>query len=503
MMSCLSYELKNPITMKTIKILLLLVAFSTATFYSCSDENAIKNESSAQRSTALRTVLNKLKLENTVGPNRSAEVSTNPTTPMLCFEFVFPITFSYNDGTVITATSLDGLLDILNNESPNLYLSGVVFPFQVQTGGAVQTINDEADLIALIIQCGLPTFNDDLEHSYCFDIVFPIEAGSGWQVVTINSQQELNAYLNNPSNGSEASIIFPISVIEGNQTTVINNLYEFYDLVNSCNGNDCICTLEYLPVCVQTPNGVIEFSNTCFAMCAGYTQNDFMLCTPITECSITNLTAVPGACNTNGTYEMTINFNPGNTTAEYFEVWANDNNVIGLYPIASLPVTIPNYPVSLLGIPFGVVKVTINENNEQCVATQQFNLPNCGGTCICPTDVNPVCVQTATGLVEYTNACLAACDGFTPNDFVDCNPSTTQSFGELLGTCFQMNYPVSVQYQGAVQQVFSNGELLQYWNPANGSMPIMNYPIVVTFGNTMYTFVNQAAFESQIAISCP
>ena len=60
-MSCLSYELKNPITMKTIKILLLLVAFSTATFYSCSDENAIKNESSAQKSTALRTVLNKLK----------------------------------------------------------------------------------------------------------------------------------------------------------------------------------------------------------------------------------------------------------------------------------------------------------------------------------------------------------------------------------------------------------------------------------------------------------
>lgn len=48
-MSCLSYELKNPITMKTIKILLLLVAFSTATFYSCSDENAIKNESVHKR----------------------------------------------------------------------------------------------------------------------------------------------------------------------------------------------------------------------------------------------------------------------------------------------------------------------------------------------------------------------------------------------------------------------------------------------------------------------
>ena len=26
-----------------------------------------------------------------------------------CFEFVFPITFSYNNGTVISAASLDGL----------------------------------------------------------------------------------------------------------------------------------------------------------------------------------------------------------------------------------------------------------------------------------------------------------------------------------------------------------------------------------------------------------
>jgi hypothetical protein len=66
-----------------------------------------------------------------------------------------------------------------------------------------------------------------------------------------------------------------------------------------------------------------------------------------------------------------------------------------------------------------------------------------------------------------------------------------------------MFYPVSVQYQGAVQQVFSNGELLQYWNPANGSMPIMNYPITVNFANTIHTFANQEEFQNQITIFCP
>ena len=195
----------------------------------------------------------------------------------------------------------------------------------MQTGGAVQTINDEADLTALIVQCGLSTFNDDVQYSYCFDIDFPIQANSDGQVVTINSQVELNAYLNNLSNGSQADIIFPITVIDNNQTTVINNVYEFYDLVNSCNVNDCNCTLEYLPVCVQTPNGVIVYSNTCFAMCAGYTQNDFIVCNPTNACSITNLTTTVGTCNADESYALTIDFDYENTSATTFQVRNSSN----------------------------------------------------------------------------------------------------------------------------------------------------------------------------------
>jgi hypothetical protein len=487
--------------MKTIKFLLLLVAFSTATFYSCSDENAIKNETTAQNSIALRTVLNKLKLEYTVGPNRSAELSANPTTPMLCFDFVFPMTFSYSNGTIIAASNIDGLLAILNSESPDLYLSAVVFPFQVQTSGSVQTINDEADLIALILQCGLTTFNYDLQYSYCFDIVFPVQAGSAGQVFTINSQVELNAYLNNLSNGTEANIIFPITVIDNNQTTVINNIYEFYDLVNSCNDNYCNCYLEYNPVCVQTANGIVEYSNACFAQCAGFTQNDFIVCNPTNACSITNLTTTVGSCNPDGSYALTIDFDYENTSATTFQVINSSNQLVGTYQLSALPITIPSYISSDAAIPTDYLVVSISDT---CVASQQWMKPLCNVDCICTTEVNPVCVMMANGqIITYTNACLAQCAGYTQNDFVNCNPSTTQNFGDLLGTCFQMNYPVSVQYQGAIQQVFSNGELLQYWNTANGWMPIMNYPIIVTFGNTVYTFANQAAFESQIAISCP
>lgn len=468
---------------------MLLVAFSAATFYSCSDENAIKNETTAQKSIALRTVLNQLKRDNTAG--RSAVAATPPTA--LCFEFVFPITFSYNNGTAITASTLEGLLQILNNESPSLHLDGIVFPFQVQTNGAVQTVADEGDLIALIIQCGLPTFNDDLQFSYCFDIEFPIQIATGGQIVTIHSQTELNTYLTNPNSGVEAQIVYPISVINQNQTVVIHNVFEFYDIVNSCSQNECICTLEYLPVCVNTPNGTVEFSNLCFAMCAGYTQNDIVQCAVNPNCTITSPSAVVGDCTpTGGSYQLTINFE-ADTNANQFEVWTSGGTLLGTYQLGLLPLTL-NYPMSLTAIPTDYLTIRISET---CTETITWTKPNCN--CICTTEVLPVCVQTPVGIFTYGNACLAQCDGFTSADFVNC----TYNFGELLGSCFTINYPVYVQTAGALVTITNNGELLQYWQPTVGPMPIMNYPITVIFGNSIYTFANQAAFESQINISCP
>jgi len=400
--------------------------------------------------------LNKLKLENTVGPNRSAVVSATPPNPTLCFDFVFPITFSYNNGTAITATSLDGLLDILNNESPTLFLEGVVFPFQVQYGGAVHTINNEAELFSLIIQCGLPTFNDDLQHSYCFDIVFPINVASAGQVITIGSQQELDTYLSNPNN-TEANIIFPISIIDDNQTRVLNNVYEFYDIVNSCGENDCICTLEYAPVCVQTPNnGVIQFGNLCFAICAGYSQNDLVSCDPESTCEISNLWVQTGACNSDQTYSLTLSFTYANTTATTFEVRNSSNILVGTYNLTDMPLTISHYE-------------------------------------------NPANTPDDELHINLASNCTASVTWTKPV----CNPTTTHTFGQLLGSCFTIAYPVDVQYQGAIRRVFSDGELLQYWNPTFTQMPVMNYPIVVTFGNSTYTFANQAAFENQIHISCP
>ena len=488
--------------MKTIKLLFLVVALSVVTLHSCSDSDSIKSESTAQKSIALRTVLNELKNKNSI-----AGRGTNDDINSFCFEFVYPLTFSYNNGTAITAANFEGLIEILTNESPSLYLQGIVFPFQVHAQGALVTIADEEALTTLIQNCSFPTFNDDLSHSFCFDIVFPIsiEAATN-QFVTIDNLDELHAYLNNPGNGFEAQIVFPITVIRNNpqqsETIIIHSIYEFYQIVNSCSNNtQCICTLEYMPVCVRTANDeIIEFGNLCFAMCAGYTQSDLVACNSL--CSIGNLAVTVGNCNPNqGTYALTINFTTTDPNATEFEVVSSGGQHIGNYYVADLPVTIPNYPMSLTAIPTDNFTIKFSES---CTATKDWTKPFCNGVCTCPAVVDPVCVRTIDGnIVPYNNFCLAACDGYTQNDVVACDITPAYNFGQLLGTCFSINFPVQIQSQGVVVTANSNGEVLQYWQPTQGQMPSFNYPVTVTFGNSVYTFANQVAFEHQINTTCP
>ena len=235
--------------MKTLKILVLLV-LTSVTFNACSDSNPIENESTTQKSIALRTVLNEFKTSN----NLSGK--TDPSNGF-CFEFIYPLTFSYNNGTVISVGNPEGLIDILTNETAALYIEGIEFPFQVVTASDAITINNEEEFTALIESCGYDTFDDDLENTFCFDIVFPIQVQFNGQVTDVNSLEDLLNLVNGPNSNGEIEIVFPISVNYNNETVVVNTIYEFYDMTNNCNQGGCVCTEEYAPVCVQTPNGIV------------------------------------------------------------------------------------------------------------------------------------------------------------------------------------------------------------------------------------------------------
>jgi hypothetical protein len=492
--------------MKTVKIFLLVLAVLMG-FISCEDSNAIDSENNSQKSAALRTVLNELKLTNNIAGRSAARDSISNS---FCFEFIYPVTLTYSNNTEITIATFTGLIDVLTSETPNLYLSGIVFPFQVientlqnVTNTNTIIINNEAEFLTLIQNCNFNTLNDDLLQPLCFDFVFPIGFSANnatANTFAVNDLQELHNYLRlqlTNSSGYLQQMVFPISVISNNQTVVVNNLYELYQMINSCD-NPCICTQEYAPVCVQVrTDSIATYPNLCYAICDGYTQNDIVSCNPA-PCEISNLVSTVGSCNPSGTtFQLTINFTTSLPGATQFDVHNQMGVLVGTYNLSELPLTL-DYVTSTAGSDGLSVNLVGVKN---CTLSTTWFPPNCG--CVCPTNFAPVCVQTANGIVvQYGNSCLAECAGYTANNFVNCNPSTS-NFSTQLGTCFQIAFPVTVLYNGQTAIVNSNGELLQYWNGTD-AIPNLVYPITVTFINPAATFVfaSQADFQTQISSHC-
>ncbi len=104
-------------------------------------------------------------------------------------------------------------------------------------------------------------------------------------------------------------------------------------------------------------------------------------------CEIYDLVATPGPCNAVGGYSVVVNFqvhNPGNTS---FEVWASNNQYIGVFPLTALPLTIPNFPASGLAVDY--VRVCINDQ-PNCCKVKEFQAPSCSGNC----EIHELTVQT-------------------------------------------------------------------------------------------------------------
>ncbi len=148
-------------------------------------------------------------------------------------------------------------------------------------------------------------FNDDgslngtnnpvgnIVFDYCFDFQLPITLSyNTGATVVINDFGDMVSVLISMTDVLYIDgIVFPFNVETYDENTgaivvrAINNEQEFAALIDSCDFDieDCICTEEYAPVCVeiQEPSGesfTVEFPNVCFAACEGFTQNDFVDC---------------------------------------------------------------------------------------------------------------------------------------------------------------------------------------------------------------------------------
>ena len=283
---------------------LLLLVISVA----CTNDDSNIELVEVHQSTSIQNALNQLR--SYYHEDGTINEDMNPTNNLVfdfCFEFIYPLSLSYNNEVIVTVNSIEELINVIINSSQELYIDGIVFPFDV-------TLYD----------------------------------------------------------------------IESNELVVqtINNEEEFSNLIADCYFNDpCICTEEYDPVCVEIIANdslmIITFPNSCYAFCEGFTESDLVNCENNIECAIYDLEVITGNCNEDDTYNMTINFQYEEIgEQEYFDLYARNDELIGYFPLSSLPLTIINFPSS--GEDYDFVKVCINDNPDCCKEIEWLP-PSCIG----------------------------------------------------------------------------------------------------------------------------
>lgn len=252
------------------------------------------------------------------------------------------------------------------------------------------------------------------------------------------------------------------------------------------------CPDVYDPVCVLTNNGDIEeYDNFCLAMCDGYDQGDLVDCEN-DGCEVGEINVLVGECNDDGTYSITIDFEHENAGNEYFDLYVRNNELIGYYLLSELPLTIESFEMS--GFDNDYIKVCINDN-PNCCNEAEWVPPSCGNSCEdnCPQVEDPVCVEfeSPTGeiiIITYLNACYAECDGYTQEDFVDCDPSPD---------CYEYGFPIQMYLNGATVNVDNNEQVDDYLDQGYDLV----YPIELIINNEII-LVYQGILEGAYGPRC-
>ncbi len=328
-------KVKNLMRIATISIMVLVL------FTSCKNNDAIIDLSDkTTKSAAAKKSMEVLKTH--FNEDGTVNSDNNPVGNILfdfCFEFVYPVTLSYSNGTEVVVENFEELIEVLVNMTNELFIDGIAFPFDVEV----------VENGAIVIR-------------------------------TISSEDEF-------------SVLIESCIIED---------------------DGCICTEEYNPVCVeiQTPNGgesfTMQFPNMCFAECEGFTQND------VVECDNGN----PSGGNFFAEcFDLVFPFSIVIDSGDVIEINNEGEFDTTLFTTSTFDFV---YPIDVIQEINGQVETITLENVDGLISL--LDSCNVNTNCNCPTTVDKVCVETPNGgTVEYQNACFALCDGYTPNNFVDCN----------------------------------------------------------------------------------
>ncbi|MCF6349900.1 MAG: hypothetical protein L3J23_02570 [Flavobacteriaceae bacterium] len=241
--------------MKIFKTYIFSVFIVLLTITSCTDDNNVIDTNNNEESSSIKTVL--AELESHFNENGSLNPNENPVGNILfdfCFNFVYPITLTYNTGADVEINSFEELLTITLASTDTLFINGISFPFQVETYEqnqiVISTISNEQEFGVLILSC---EFNDNddcvyTDEDYPVCVVINDSNNESYIMTFANPSYALcegftpNDFVDCESNGPTVEddcfeYHYPISVIFQNGTTVINSDEELEIFIYSHNGN--------------------------------------------------------------------------------------------------------------------------------------------------------------------------------------------------------------------------------------------------------------------------
>ena len=143
--------------MKKLKLSIFSILMVLFVFTSCTNDDVIVDlPQNMQQSEIITTVMDLMSELYDRNGNLNSDNDFE-----LCFDFVYPLELMFNNGTTVTVNSQEELIDVMMNSTEELYIVGIVFPFDVEvyneTTDAVEivTINNEEEFAALLESCDL------------------------------------------------------------------------------------------------------------------------------------------------------------------------------------------------------------------------------------------------------------------------------------------------------------------------------------------------------------
>ncbi len=333
--------------MKKFKLAIFSIAMVLLVFTSCTNEETIVDpQQNTEESESITTTFNQLSRQFDQNGNLNSDNPAGNVVFDFCFDFVYPLDLSFNNGTTVTANSLDDIIDLIISSTDELYVNGIAFPFNVETYNEstnaieIVTINNEDEFITLLNSCEFDDpqdcictaeydpvcvevsdingetftitypnacdaecdgfteddFVDNCEEDYnpsgneCFTLNYPLSiVTADGTTFTVNSEEELSTATYGLY---EFDFVYPFTVtLENEEVVTVNSSEDFETILSDCyednTPNECDECLDavYDPVCVEVNGQTYAFDNACYALCAGYTEDNFVECNSTSDCS--------------------------------------------------------------------------------------------------------------------------------------------------------------------------------------------------------------------------